>query len=223
MVYKMDEKQRLLNIAYSAYLFGFVPIPLRGKIPRVRRWQKLRNKPVDQMDIASGKYPSKVRLIQHLIDENVEVDNIGVLTGEPSGIVVLDIDARDNGIQKWNDLVEANGGVLPKTFVVSTGGEGYHYYFKYNPSLQKIKNRNGILGMPLDFRTNGGMVVFPGSKSKSGNVYAIYDGYENERPIIADIPPWLISILVLDSLYKRGITNPTAEQFNQGKLNLGFR
>ena len=64
----MDEKQRLIDIAYSAYLFGFVPIPLRGKIPRARRWQNLRNKQVDQMDIASGKYPSKVRLNQHLMD-----------------------------------------------------------------------------------------------------------------------------------------------------------
>ena len=70
--------------------------------------------------------------------------------------------------------------------------------------------------MPLDYRTNGGVIVAPGSISyMTGNYYQIIDGYENNIPQIADMPTWLIGLLVKDILYREGITNPTDEQFNQ--------
>ena len=88
----------LAKIAYTAYTFGFIPIPIKGKIPKVRKWQDLRNRADDPGVVASGRYPSKVRLIQHLIDRGVDVNGVGVLTGEPSRVVVLDIESKDNGI-----------------------------------------------------------------------------------------------------------------------------
>lgn len=219
-------EENLLNIAYYAYQLGFVPIPLNGKIPQARKWQNLRNKPEDILDVQQGRYPSKVRLIKHLIDSKstkINVNNIGVLTGEPSGIVVVDIDVIDDGINKWNNLVQSNGGYIPNTLLVSTGGNGYHYYFKYTPELSRFTNSNRVIDLPIDFRTNGGMVVFPGSTSQSGNPYTIIGGVDqNGVPIIADIPPWLISILVLNSLYKKGIKNPTTEQFQAEKYYYGF-
>lgn len=209
-------------IAYTAYTYGFIPIPLRGKYPKVRKWQNLRNREDDPEVVVSGRYPSKVRLIQHLIERGVDIDGIGVLTGEPSGIIVLDIDAKDNGIEKWNNLVSVNNGIIPRTFLVKTGSGGYHYYFKYRQYLQNIPNMIKILGIPLDYKTNGGMAVFPGSISSSGNIYTVVDGYDNNIPQIAELPSWLLSLLITNMLYLKGVVQPTQNQFNQMKLELGI-
>ena len=208
-------KDYLQKLAYALYSYGWVPISAKDKIPVGKNWQNLRNDPVkDARDIAEGKYPTRVRQIGHLYDAGI-INNVSILTGEPSGVVVFDVDSKDDGINKWNQLVEANGG-LPKTFLVKTGENGYHYYFKYNYNLRNIPNRNAILDMPLDYRTNGGVIVAPGSISyMTGNYYQIIDGYENNIPQIADMPTWLIGLLVKDILYREGITNPTDEQFNQ--------
>lgn len=216
-----DRKQELLNYAYLAYTYGFVPIGMNGKRPVGRKWQNLRNKPDDAKAIASGRYPTRVRMISHMIDKGSKINNIGIITGEASGVVVFDIDTKNNGLEQWKNLVESNGGV-PRTFVVSTGEGGYHYYFKYEPILSKIPNMNGILGMPIDYRTNDGVIVFPGSVSESGNVYTIIDGYDNNIPQIASMPPWLFGLLITNMLNQQGISNPTPEQFNMMKQLLGI-
>ena len=217
-------KDYLIQLAYSLFTYGWVPISLKNKTPVGKNWQNLRNDPIkDQEAISQNRYPTRVRQIDHLYDVGL-VNNVGILTGEPSGIVVIDVDAKDDGILKWNNLVQANGGNLPRTFMVKTGEGGYHFYFKYHDYMSKIPNRNKILDLSLDFRTNGGVIVSPGSISYiTGNYYQIIDGYDNNIPQIADLPPWFLAILVTDILYREGITNPTPEQFNLKKHELGFR
>jgi hypothetical protein len=177
-----DRKNYLLQIAQLAQSYGFVPIGVNGKIPRFRNWQNVRYDPDD---------PQKnIRRISHLYDSNL-VNNIAILTGEPSGIVVIDVDVPS--LPWWNELVRINGG-LPETFTVMTPSGGFHYYFKYTPQVNQLGNMNKIIGQSIDYRTNGGIIIFPGSTSND-RFYTITSGYHNAKPLIAEMPNWLLNLL----------------------------
>lgn len=217
----MLSKEYLVQLAYNLHQYGWVPISMKNKTPVGKNWQNLRNDPVkDAADISQGRYPTRVRQIEHLYDAGL-VNNVGILTGEASGIVVIDIEKQ--GIEQWNELVKLNHNDLPRTFTVQSGEGGHHLYFKYHPYMSKIPNRNRILDYPIDFRTNGGVIVAPGSYSYSANnYYQIIDGYDNNQPILAELPAWFLGLLITDILYREGIRQPTREQFHAKRMELGL-
>ena len=61
---------------------------------------------------------------------------MGVITGEKSGITVVDVDQKDGGLEWWESYVEEHG--EPETMKVRTGGGGFHYYFRYNKCFQFV-------------------------------------------------------------------------------------
>lgn len=193
---RMNRLEEIVNYANLAQNYGFVPIPIQGKVPRFRDWQRVRFDPND---------PQKnIRRIEHLFKARL-ADNIGIITGEASGVVVLDIDK--GSVEWWNELTQLNP--LPETFTVQTGNQGLHIYFKYEPRVSKFGNMNKILGQNIDFRTNGGQAIFPGSiHSDTGKYYEVISGYRDgegdERPIIAPMPDWMIELLDLDRQQKSG-------------------
>tara|TARA_Y100000310_G_scaffold216113_1_gene217106 strand:- start:2186 stop:2992 length:807 start_codon:yes stop_codon:yes gene_type:complete len=79
--------------------------------------------------------------------------NIGLATGEVSGVSVVDIDGPA-GV----DSVKMLG--LPKTWTVQTPrGTGYHLYFTYTPDLKQA-----AAVMPgIDIRNDGGYILLPPS------------------------------------------------------------
>jgi Bifunctional DNA primase/polymerase, N-terminal len=56
--------------------------------------------------------------------------NVGVPTGERSGLLVLDVDPRDGGPESLLALERING-PLPETAKARTGGGGVHVFFRY--------------------------------------------------------------------------------------------
>lgn len=112
------------------------------------------------------------------------VNNISIVTGQASNVVVVDIDVP--ALSWWTELLRVNP-PIPETFIVKTPSGGYHYYFRYIPGLN---NMNQILGQSIDFRTDGGQAIFPGSTG-----YAVAAGYQDGRPIIAEMPSWLLQLL----------------------------
>ena len=83
--------------------------------------------------------------------------DIGIVTGAVSGIVVVDAEKGADF-----DLFH-----FPQTPCVETGGGGRHWYFAYAPM------GNAVRFAPLyDFRGDGGYVIAPPSKHRSGNRYA---------------------------------------------------
>ena len=56
--------------------------------------------------------------------------NVGIATGEQSGLLVFDVDPRHGGDKSLAGF-EAEHGHLPLTPKVSTGGGGCHLYFQY--------------------------------------------------------------------------------------------
>jgi len=192
----------LFNIAKIAVSYGFVPIPVRGKIPTIPKWNLTRIDPKDPEKVA--------RRVKHLTEtKRSPANNVAILCGEASNIVVFDIDnvvsatSNINGIRYWNQLITLNNKQnprepLPETFTVMTPSNGFHVYFQYDERMPVLSNSNGVMGQKIDFRTNGGLVMFPGSKNfTTGKVYAVYSGFKNNRPIIARMPTWLYNFIVM--------------------------
>jgi hypothetical protein len=110
--------------------------------------------------------------------------NIGIPTGERSGLLVLDVDADDHGFTGLIALQEEHG-QLPETLTVRTGGGGKHIYLKY-PAGCEIRNSVGRLGLGLDVRGEGGYIVAPPSRTDKGS-YEFLDRLPSAEP-----PEWFL-------------------------------
>jgi putative DNA primase/helicase len=118
-------------------------------------------------------------------------NNIGIATGAVSGIVVIDVDTRHGGNQSLREL-ETKHGALPTTLRWRTGGGGEHILFRHPGGT--IRNSAGQLGAGLDVRGDGGYIVAPPSRHKSGNYYVLPDGQPFNTPL-AQPPAWLLNLL----------------------------
>jgi len=80
--------------------------------------------------------------------------NIGIPTGEVSGIVVFDIDPRNGGDDSWVDFQRDMGNVPEDSICQLTAGGGEHYIAKWYEGLKSCKPRPGI-----DFLSTGNYFV----------------------------------------------------------------
>src|SRR5262245_60035813 len=113
--------------------------------------------------------------------------NIGIATGERSGVFVVDVDG-EQGEASLEALCDKHG-PLPPT-VESLTGKGRHIWFRY-PVGVKIGSTAKRLGQGLDTRGNDGYVVAPPSIHPTGKGYR-WAGSEDH---FADAPDWLIDLL----------------------------
>ena len=114
--------------------------------------------------------------------------NIGVRTGQASGIIAIDLDVKDdevNGISNWYDLEDIHGRV--HTMTARTGSGGEHWIYKL-PDGVEVRNDAGTkLARGIDIRGDGGYIVVAPSLHISGETYE----WEDERPPSL-APEWLI-------------------------------
>jgi hypothetical protein len=115
--------------------------------------------------------------------------NVAIATGAPSGLVVLDVDAKSGGLNALAEL-EQQHGKLPTTPTAHTGSGGKHYFFRY-PLGAKIGNRTGIVP-GIDVRGDGGYVIAPPSDHASGGRYS---WLVPSTTAIAEIPGWLLGMI----------------------------
>ena len=171
-----------LQLAQVALNYGFIPIPLKGKIPIMPRWQRT---------TAS----TALRKVETAVT-NSQADNIGILTGKPSNVVVVDIDISKGGLDFWNELIIENGETY--TFTVETPSGGRHYYFNYDDRTATLRNATAAIQQRgIDLKTTGGQVVFAFSKGSNDRIYEPIDGFnvETDELFIADMPEWLFNLL----------------------------
>jgi len=135
-----------------------------------------------------------------------------------AGLVVIDIDGRNDGFDTIPSL-ERRFGSLPETSTVITPGGGEHRYFTI-PEGVVVTSRSNAFGddFPgIDVKSHLGYVVLPPSRHPSGGVYA-WDA-SNAKP--TPIPqPWLDALL--DAQRKAGRA-PIAGVDNDERILSGAR
>lgn len=109
--------------------------------------------------------------------------NLGVVTGLISGVIVLDSDGHE-GANTLEDL-----GPIPRTWRDTTG-RGEHLWFKHPGGVI----RNFTRRLPgLDLRADGGYVVVPPSRHRTGRPYRWVVAPEDVAP--AEPPDWLTQLV----------------------------
>ena len=130
-----------------------------GKHPRAANWQHTPAWDEDQVEAMeeAGHFDS----------------GFGVLC---RGLLVIDVDARNGGIESFTALSEAVPGIAAAGLIVETGSGGgsRHLYFEGAPEgVALVQHLTEYPG--LDFKSSG-YVVGPGSRHASGSRYAIGHG-----------------------------------------------
>jgi hypothetical protein len=150
--------------------FRIFPCAVRGKTPATPNGCK---------DATSG-----VALIKQWWEHEPRY-NIGLATGSPSGVFVIDID----GLEAEAALkeLERELGALPSTVEALTA-RGRHLYFSM-PADVSVRNSASQVAPHIDVRGTGGYVLTPPSVHPSGKIYS---WSVDCASVIAEAPPWLI-------------------------------
>jgi hypothetical protein len=143
----------LKSAALELAIASLPVFPLNGKVPRIPGGLKAASSDPEQVSEWWTRWPEA---------------NVGLVTGQASGLLVLDVDLQHGGQGTLAEL-ERKHGKLPKATEVLTGGGGRHLYFTH-PG-REIRNSAGRLGPGLDVRGDGGYVVAPPSVHASGREY----------------------------------------------------
>jgi putative DNA primase/helicase len=120
--------------------------------------------------------------------------NVGICTGPDSGLVVLDVDQKGDGIGSLEKL-QNDHDTLPETLIAATGGGGYHYFYRYPEDLE-VGNRANLAGYTgLDVRGKGGYVVAAPSVHATGALYEWIPRADGSFPKLAPCPAWLAELM----------------------------
>ena len=139
--------------------------------------------------------------------------NIGIATGVPSGIVVIDVDPRNGGEESFLEL-EQQYEELPDTPRQLTGGGGFHLVF-LRPHVEYIAGKPLALG--VDVKADGGYIIAAPSDHLSGRAYAWELTAGLELPL-APLPPWIAEKLART----RGVWEPSPCLVTDGYMGAAF-
>lgn len=154
------------------------------------------------------KHPivSNWQSVPHWSDEQIECfselghfdSGFGVLVRD---YLIVDVDARNGGVESFKQLVKDVPSILQCCFVVNTGSGGgsQHYYFKLN-AFDKIKSlmQKHDKYKGIDFKTSG-FVVGAGSLHASGSNYETVKGYPQD---VDFAPIELVDLLERPAFYR---------------------
>ena len=146
-----------------------------GKHPRVTNWQQTPEWDEEQIE-AMEQYGSLAT-------------GYGVLC---KGLLVVDVDARNGGIESYERLLGSVPEIAGAGLVVNTGSGGgsRHLYFWVDENVSFLSHLPQYPG--VDFRSGSSFVVGPGSRHKSGKVYSTADGSPYD---LTEIPDGLRALL----------------------------
>jgi len=131
---------------YKKYNFSLVPIAKNGKIPLEKGW-------TDQTHLEKSEW---LKWIEGGL-------NLGIRTGEVSGITVIDVDLKVAPSRELDDIYKELMGA--KTLTQNTP-HGKHFIFLYD---KDIKQTTKIAGMTIDIRNDGGQILCSPSKINNLN------------------------------------------------------
>lgn len=129
---------------------------------------------------------------------------IGVRTGAPSGLAVLDLDIETDpatgevlkdGYARLKEWLALQGLTLPDTMEVRTPRGGRHLYFRHDGGFSKSRAHEDL---GIDYRCENGYVIFPPSIRADGAAYRFANPYPLFEPV--DAPEWLAKFFRTDTL-----------------------
>jgi hypothetical protein len=177
------------------YAEKFSVIPIRPDKKPFIKWEPYQTKKATSYEIREwwDRWPSAM---------------VGIVTGEFSGIFVIDCDTVEGG--------KAILKLIPENLlypIVTTPRGGWHLWFLY-PAGSRITVGTAI--MPgVDFRGEGGYIIAPPSCNGDGKAYSWHKGFvlgEVEPP---PLPDALLSALTnnainnnIKKVYRRGVDSP---------------
>lgn len=166
-----QDRTKITEYAKKYYDLGLSIIPINTEKTPLVEWKKYQKERPRPSDIATWFNSSFFTSA-----------GIGIVTGEISGVVVVDFDG-DEGLVMMKKLE------IGKTPIAKTG-KGYHVYYKH----PGFTCRNFARKRPgMDFRGDGGYAVAPPSAHPSGKYYEwIKAPWDVE---FAPCPDWLIEML----------------------------
>ena len=137
-----------------------------GKHPRIA-WREY-----------SSRRPTKAE-ITHWFQDEYYGSNVGLVTGTVSEVVVLDVDGE---LEHYSRLG------LPRTLSSRTGSGGWHYFYR---ATEPVRTRGRFVPY-IDLKAEGGFVVLPPSRHRSGKRYRW-----NTRIDPVDLPTQTLSKFVV--------------------------
>jgi len=134
--------------------------------------------------------------------EECQPTNIGIVTGETSGIFVVETDtALGHGVDGAESLaaLEIKHRPLPQTLEAESPSGSIHRYYKH-PGFH-VGNSESVIASGVDVRGDGGMVIAPPSvmpdrpatadkPAKPGGIYKWRNDFA-----IANAPQWLLDLI----------------------------
>jgi len=122
---------------------------------------------------------------------------IGVATGKPSGVVVIDIDPSSGGEEGFSELA-GKIGAPGVTVRVTTPRGGWHAWYRA-PSVP-VPCSAGKLAPGVDVRGDGGYVVAPPTTRPDGSGWR----WAGHRPLAELQPEWLAAITAMTAVAASG-------------------
>jgi len=169
-----------------------------GKHPRITKWTENASNDFDEVTRWWTQWPSA---------------NIGLATGRASGVVVMDVDPRNGGLDEILRL-SAEHGWEHDGPIVATGGGGWHYFFA--APEQPITNNHPFPG--IDIQADGQQVVLPPSVHYTG---VGYEWTENGPDVpLPEMPEWLLAACATRPL--RAKSGGVATLLPRGGRNAGL-
>src|SRR5215207_8147129 len=178
------------SAAVDYHRAGWCPIPIkeRSKEPTLPELRPYLNRRATKEELATWPW-----------------SGVGIVTGELSGVLVLDVDGPEGEAE-----LRKHG--HPATPMVRTPSEGLHLYFKHptRPVNTSIRVAPG-----LDVKASGGYVVAPPSLGANGKPYEWI--VPPEEAELADPPEWLMRLL--ERQRSRAPAGPVGERIPSGQRN----
>ena len=192
----MAKIQTIVNAAFEYARRGWRVVPLNGKIPLIKEWTANASTDIDIIGAWFHEFPEA---------------NVGIATGEQSGVFVLDVDGEQGEVSLRD--IETTFGKLPETYEVETS-RGRHLYFLQPTGTRTKSQASGEIGAKLDVRGDGGQVVAPPSvHPETKKRYSVLRNVE-----VAPAPKWLLDLVSV--VRRKSLTdNLIPEKIRKGNRN----
>ncbi len=159
-------------LAYAGSGKPVFPLVRGGKKPHIRDWPNEATTNPQKITAWWNRWPNA---------------NIGMPTGERSGLSALDVDSYKPGA--WGpDEIAARLGPIPATLTARSGRGGYQFIYQHPPGA----NRNGVPegepGPGICIKANGGYIVVAPSETVGP-----YEWIDKRPP--AEAPEWIAAAL----------------------------